>query len=531
MPALPLCAFEQHLGACRAIDDFERNIVDEPRLVLRGSEELLDAVRKLLGFEDGQHAFKVGWLSTLDRKVLRSIQDQAVLVAVAPHVENDRSGCDLAFGNGLLATFLSGRGINTAHADCIETGTDVQLIMAGRRLGAQVRSTFANLRETVEVLNHYPTTDLLPQLNRHVVFAMPGDLERHNIALDPATALAFERGEVVVPVLPSHFLWDIQNSKGRIAKSELADQLFGLACAFSVLLNQEAAALCRITGDRRASAALKRECVQETITAAGFRYAEVDGRGADRDSWVETTVLRRGSPVLASLPMDLVARWAFDETAPETPDDLPPRDRYVHALNAGRLKRLAATIGMLFQYATRATAIEVFGYRELRRGRTDGEDLPEIADTDAFGTLAEADLLLLDAMERDEPDPWTRIALDFGLNLAPLYPAFGYLLPTVQAALAVRRLLEGGKLEIADRDDRIEILPLFHHFQTESLDGGLPPALRASRKLLRGLVRRLGLEAQATRDPRDRQVLLPISETDRARIRIALATRVVGKGA
>jgi hypothetical protein len=531
MPALPLCAFEQHLGAYRSIDDFERNIVDEPRLVLQGSEELPDAVCKMLGFEHGQHAFKVGWLSTVDRRVLRSIQDQAVLVAVAPHVENDRSAYDLAFGNGLLATFLSGRGINTAHADCIETGTDVQLIVAGRRLGAQLRATFSNLRETVEVLNHYPTTDLLPPLNRHVVFAVPGDLESCNIALDPATTLAFERGEVVVPVLPSQFLWDIQNTRGRIAKSELADQLFGLACAFSVLLNQEAAGLCRITGDRRASAALKRECVHETVIAAGFRYAEVDGRGADRDSWVEATVLRRGSPVLASLPMDLVARWAFDETAPETPKDLPPRDRYGHALNAGRLRPLAATIGMLFQHATRATAIEAFGYRELRRGRTDTLDVPEIADTDAFGTLAEGDPVLLDALDLDEPDPWTRIALDFGLNLAPLYPALGYLMPTVKAALAVRRLLEGGKPEIADTEDRIEILPLFHLFQTESLDGGLPPALRASRKLLRGHVRRLGLEAQAMRDPLDRQVLLPISETDRARIRIALATRGVGKGA
>jgi hypothetical protein len=380
-------------------------------------------------------------------------------------------------------------------------------------------------------LNHYPSTELLPRLNRYVIFAMPDELERNGIALDPAIALAFERGETVVPVLPSQFLWDIQNSKGRAPNSDLAERLFDLASAFCVLLNQEATELCRTVGDRRASAALKRECVDLTILSAGFGSTAIDGRGAGRESWVETTVLRRGGAVLLDLPPDVIALWAFDENAPSTPSELPPDERYSHALNAGRLKPLAATIKLLFYYAKRAAAIEAYGYRELRRGRSNPEVVPEIADTDAYGIIAEADPLLLSSLDSMEPDPWTRIALDFGLNLAPLYPAHGYLLPTVQSALAVRRLLGGGEPRIADTEDRIEILPLFHLFQTESLDGGLPPALRNARRVLRGHVRSLGLEAEATRNPLDRQVLLPIPETDRARIRIALAARGTGNGA
>jgi hypothetical protein len=109
MTGLPFCAFEQHLGARRAVADFDGAIVDGPnrRVISTGSVRLAEVgLLDLLGLEKGWFGLKVSRLETLDPHILRSAQNRAVLVAMASEGTHDNNGNAILDDNALVAARL-----------------------------------------------------------------------------------------------------------------------------------------------------------------------------------------------------------------------------------------------------------------------------------------------------------------------------------------------------------------------------------------------------------------------------------------
>lgn len=524
---LPFCAFEIHRGHHRNSTDYSEILVEAQDYVPIAPKAISHEILEIFNLPFKRWGqMKFSFLSSLDRNVIRSINHQAVFVAISSSTRFEYKEESFLDQNRVFATAMTSPKVFLDWFSTAEKTKTKKFLENVVRLNAELIGVLDDCKGTIQVLNHYSTTELSPQAREHIIFATPAELQSAGIALDPEIGNVFSEGRAIVPIIASVFLWEHRNKKGREPRSSLATDLFDLACAFSSILNEEAKSICRIRGERRASAQLKRECVHQTVLDAGFEYAIIDGRGALRDTWVEDTILRNGSAKRLTLDNQILEKYAFDNSLSNPAELVEPRERYIAATGQGRLRPLAQIIKMTFKYAIRAAEIQASGYREIRRGQDDDTTkVRPVEIYDGFEFVGKGSHLFLEGLDKNSPDLWTQLALDFGIDLTALYPSMAYMRPTIQVALAIKRVSTSGEPKFFDADNQIEILPIFHLFQTESLDFNLPTAIRASRELLRARILELGIDRNDVNELLKGQLMLPISDTDLAKIRKTLENR------